>query len=205
MANRRARPTRRTPPSPRNRTTERRSPDQRRPYEAVTGRNVRGLSALRCISSPPSRSPTTNRARVLACSSEKLMTTKVILVDDHHLFRAGLRAVLTPEADISVVGEASEARQAYALLDSAQPALVVLDLTLPDGDGVAATREIIRREPRARVLILTMQTNELFVSRAGAAGASGFAIKSQGPQEILQAIRSVAAGERYVSPQFTEK
>jgi len=82
---------------------------------------------------------------------------------------------------------------------------VVLDLTLPDGDGVAATREIIRREPRARVLILTMQTNELFVSRALAAGASGFAIKSQGPQEILQAIRSVAAGERYVSPQFTEK
>jgi DNA-binding NarL/FixJ family response regulator len=133
------------------------------------------------------------------------MTTKVILVDDHHVFRAGLRAILAPEADISVVGEASEARQAYALLDSAQPDLVVLDLTLPDGDGVAATREIIRREPRARVLILTMQTNELFVSRALAAGAGGFAIKSQGPQEILQAIRSVAAGERYLSPQFAEK
>jgi DNA-binding NarL/FixJ family response regulator len=133
------------------------------------------------------------------------MTTKLILVDDHHVFRAGLRAVLASEADISVVGEASEARQAYALLDSAQPDLVVLDLTLPDGDGVAATREIIRREPRTRVLILTMQTNEFFVSRAFAAGAGGFAIKSQGPEEILQAIRAVAAGERYLSPQFADK
>jgi len=133
------------------------------------------------------------------------MTTKLILVDDHHVFRAGLRAILAPEADISVVGEASEARQAYALLDSAQPDLVVLDLTLPDGDGVAATREIIRREPRARVLILTMQTNELFVSRALAAGASGFAIKSQGPEEILQAIRAVASGEKYLSPTFADR
>jgi DNA-binding NarL/FixJ family response regulator len=133
------------------------------------------------------------------------MPTKVILVDDHHVFRAGLRAILASEADISVVGEASEARQAYSLLDSAQPDLVVLDLTLPDGDGVAATREIIRREPRARVLILTMQTNELFVSRAMAAGASGFAIKSQGPEEILQAIRAVASGEKYLSPQFADR
>jgi len=133
------------------------------------------------------------------------MPTKVILVDDHHVFRAGLRAILASEADISVVGEASEARQAYSLLDSAQPDLVVLDLTLPDGDGVAATREIIRREPRARVLILTMQTNELFVSRAMAAGASGFAIKSQGPEEILQAIRAVASGEKYLSPAFADR
>jgi two-component system response regulator NreC len=134
-----------------------------------------------------------------------MTTIKVILVDDHHVFRTGLRAILASEADISVVGEASEARQAYSLLDSAQPDLVVLDLTLPDGDGVAATREIIRREPRARVLILTMQTNEFFVSRAFAAGASGFAIKSQGPEEILQAIRAVAAGERYLSPRFAAK
>ena len=79
---------------------------------------------------------------------------------------------------------------------------MLLDLTLPDGDGIAATREILRREPRVRVLVLTMQTNEFFVSRAFAAGASGFAIKSQGPEEILQAIRAVAAGERYLSPQF---
>jgi two-component system response regulator NreC len=133
------------------------------------------------------------------------MTTKVILVDDHHVFRAGLRAILASETDIVVVGEASEARQAYALLDSAQPDLVVLDLTLPDGDGVSATREIIRREPRIRVLILTMQTNEFFVSRSLAAGASGFAIKSQGPDEIVQAIRAVASGERYLSPQFVDK
>ncbi len=133
------------------------------------------------------------------------MTTKVILVDDHHVFRTGLRAILASEPDIAVVGEASEARQAYSLLDTAQPDLVLLDLTLPDGDGIAATREILRREPRVRVLILTMQTNEFFVSRAFAAGASGFAIKSQGPDEILQAIRAVAAGERYLSPQFVGK
>jgi two-component system response regulator NreC len=133
------------------------------------------------------------------------MTTKVILVDDHHVFRTGLRAILASEPDIAVVGEASEARQAYSLLDSAQPDLVLLDLTLPDGDGIAATRELLRREPRVRVLVLTMQTNEFFVSRAFAAGASGFAIKSQGPEEILQAIRAVAAGERYLSPQFVGK
>ena len=106
------------------------------------------------------------------------MTTKVILVDHHHVFRTGLRALLASEPDVAVVGEASEARQAYSLLDSAQPDLVLLDLTLPDGDGIAATRELLRREPRVRVLVLTMQTNEFFVSRAFAAGASGFAINS---------------------------
>jgi DNA-binding NarL/FixJ family response regulator len=134
------------------------------------------------------------------------MTIKVILVDDHHLFRLGLRAMLASaagqESEISVVGEASEARQAFALIESTHADVVVLDLTLPDGDGIAVTREILRRDPRARVLVLTMQTNESFATRAFAAGATGYAMKSQGPDDILQAIRTVAGGHRYVSPQL---
>jgi DNA-binding NarL/FixJ family response regulator len=121
------------------------------------------------------------------------MPLKIALVDDHHIFRAGLRAILADMPDLEIVGEASDARQAYALVDSAKPDLVVLDVVLPDGDGIAATREI------------TMQTSELAVSRALAAGASGFALKTDDPGEIQRAVGVVAAGGRHVSSAFGDR
>lgn len=130
------------------------------------------------------------------------MTLTLALVDDHHVFREGLRAVLSTQPDLCVVGEAEDARRAFSVIDDKKPNIVVVDLTLPDGDGIATTREILRRKPRTRVLILTMHTNEFFVTQAFSAGAAGFALKSQRPDEIVDAVRTVGRGETYICPQF---
>lgn len=127
---------------------------------------------------------------------------KIALIDDHHVFRAGLRAILADVEGIEVIAEASDARHGYAAIDGTKPDMVILDLTLPDGDGIAVTREILRRAPETRLLVLTMQTAELSLSRALAAGAIGFAVKSDDPEEIVRAVQTVAAGKRYVSPAF---
>jgi two-component system response regulator NreC len=130
------------------------------------------------------------------------MGTKIALVDDHHVFRTGLRAIITGVGNFSVVGEAPDARKAYAMVATTKPDVVILDLMLPDGDGIAVARELRRRTPEARILILTIQNSELLVSRALAAGASGFALKSDEPDEILRGIEAVASGRRYVSAAF---
>jgi two-component system response regulator NreC len=127
---------------------------------------------------------------------------KIMLVDDHQLFREGLVALLSAEPGMTVVGHAATSRQACAMTDQLKPDVVILDLTLPDGDGIAATREILRRRQRTRILILTMHATPFFVRKAIAAGAAGYALKSQAASEILEAVRTVAAGEAYVSPQM---
>jgi len=129
---------------------------------------------------------------------------KVLLVDDHHLFREGLRAVLASTEDISVVGEASTGREAFQMLEELQPDIVTVDVTLPDGDGILATREILRRRPNTRVLMLTMHGNHYYLNQAIAAGARGYALKEQLPTEIVDALRSVARGEVYVAPQLPQ-
>lgn len=129
---------------------------------------------------------------------------KVLLVDDHHLFREGLRTVLAATDDITVVGEASTGREAFQMLEELQPDIVTVDVTLPDGDGILATREILRRRPSTRVLMLTMHGNHYYLSQAIAAGARGYALKEQLPTEIVDALRSVARGEIYVAPQLPQ-
>jgi two-component system response regulator NreC len=131
-------------------------------------------------------------------------TVNVLLVDDHHLFREGLRTVLAATDDIRVVGEASTGREAFLMLDSLKPDVVTVDVTLPDGDGILATREILRRQPKTRVLMLTMHGNHYYVSQALAAGAKGYALKEQLPTEIVDALRAVARGEVYVAPQLPQ-
>jgi DNA-binding NarL/FixJ family response regulator len=131
------------------------------------------------------------------------MMLSVALVDDHPLFREGLRTVLSAQPDVEVVAEACDSRQACAMVSTAKPAVVVIDMTLPDGDGIAATQDILRQAPRTRVLMLTMHSSEFFVSRAFAAGVSGYAVKTQAPEEILDAIRTVARGETYLAPKFS--
>jgi DNA-binding NarL/FixJ family response regulator len=130
------------------------------------------------------------------------MVIKIALVDDHHVFRAGLRAVLADNRSFEVVGEASDARQGYAVVEATKPDLVVLDVVLPDGDGIAVARELRRRVPAARILVLTMQQSELALGRALAAGAGGFALKSDHPDDIVAAIQAVAEGRGYASPAF---
>jgi DNA-binding NarL/FixJ family response regulator len=131
------------------------------------------------------------------------MSSTIALVDDHPVFREGLRHLLAGEPGLEVVGEAGDARGACAIANSAKPSVIVIDVALPDGDGIAATQEILRHSPRTRVLALTMHTGEFFVSRAFSAGVSGYAIKTQAPEEIVNAVCAVARGETYVPARFS--
>lgn len=123
---------------------------------------------------------------------------RIALVDDHPLFRSGIRTILSSQPDFDVVAEASDARQAYQVAESAHPELMVIDLNLPGVDGLSVTREVLRRVPQIKVLILSMYTDEMHAARALAAGALGYAMKTQPGEELMEAVRCVARGERYV-------
>jgi two-component system response regulator NreC len=123
---------------------------------------------------------------------------RIALVDDHPLFRAGIRSILSQQPDLNVVAEAGDARQAYEIAESAHPEVMVVDLNLPGVDGISVTRELLRRSPQTKVLILSMYTDEIHAARALAAGAMGYAMKTQPGDELMDAIRSVGRGERYV-------
>lgn len=127
---------------------------------------------------------------------------RIIIVDDHKSFRESLKVALTQEPDIEVVGDVGEARQAYGLVSTLRPDIILMDLMLKDTDGISAVREMNRQHLSGRVIILTMQSSEFFVRDALAAGADGYVLKEQGLSEIIEALRTVARGERYLSPQL---
>lgn len=131
------------------------------------------------------------------------MRLRLALVDDHRLFREGLRAVLAREPDLEVAGEAEDARGAYELVEQAQPDVVLMDVGLRGMNGIAATRELARRRAPGRVLMLTMHAGEDFVAQAFTAGAAGYALKSQSSPEIVEAVRVVARGRAYLCPQIS--
>jgi DNA-binding NarL/FixJ family response regulator len=128
------------------------------------------------------------------------MVLSVALIDDHVLFRQGLRGLLAAQSDLEVVAEASDAREAYPLIERAKPDIVVLDLTLPGTSGIAATREILRRAPKSKVLILSMHSSDEYVVQALSAGASGYALKNQPADQVIGAIREVASDRIYLAP-----
>jgi DNA-binding NarL/FixJ family response regulator len=125
---------------------------------------------------------------------------RVVVVDDHHVFRSGLRAVLASDPHIEVVGEAGEAREGFHVVEKQHPDVVVLDVMLPGMSGVAAMRELRRRAPESRVLMLTAHSEERYVLEVLAAGALGYALKTQEPAELVAAVRQVGRGERYLAP-----
>jgi DNA-binding NarL/FixJ family response regulator len=127
---------------------------------------------------------------------------RVILVDDHQAFRDSFKIALWHEASISVVGEASTARDVYPLVEREKPDLVVADLMLKDTDGVSVAREMARRGLSTKTLILTVHANALFVRDAFEAGVSGYALKEQPLAEIIAAMRMTVSGERYLSPRL---
>jgi two-component system response regulator NreC len=131
------------------------------------------------------------------------MTVKLITIDDHRLFREGLRALLATQPDLEVVGEAAQAQEAYLLLDSADPDLVVLDMALPPGSGVSVAREILRRKPTQRILALSMFLDEEHVAQALEVGVLGYASKELSAPELYSAIRTVAQGHPYLAPSIS--
>jgi DNA-binding NarL/FixJ family response regulator len=125
---------------------------------------------------------------------------RVILADDHVVVRAGLRAVLGAAKDIEIIGEARNGREAVTMAERFQPDVVVMDLDMPDTDGVTATKEIVAKGLAARVLVLTMHAEEDYLVPLLEAGAAGFLVKSAADRELVDAVRAVAHGETYVRP-----
>jgi DNA-binding NarL/FixJ family response regulator len=130
---------------------------------------------------------------------------RVLLADDQALVRAGFRVLLECEADLEVVGEAADGREAYELAVAEQPDVVLMDIRMPNVDGIAATAQIVADPRTAGVKVLVLTTFDLdeYVFRALRAGASGFLLKDTQPTELLAAIRVVAAGEALLSPRIT--
>jgi DNA-binding NarL/FixJ family response regulator len=131
--------------------------------------------------------------------------TTVLIADDDHLMRAGLVAVLESDRDIEVVGQASTGREAVALTRRRQPDVVLMDVQMPDLDGIAATRELTGASPVARVLILTTFEEDDYIFGGLRAGASGFLLKRTRPEDLIAAVHTIAAGESLLSPSVTRR
>jgi DNA-binding NarL/FixJ family response regulator len=131
---------------------------------------------------------------------------RLLLVDDDVLVRSGLRVLLESEPDLIVVGEAGTGREALEVAAGANPDVVVMDVRMPDMDGIAATAALVARDSdRPRVLVLTTFEDDDYLYRALLAGASGFALKRSSPDELAHAIRVVASGTSLVLPDLTRR
>ena len=131
--------------------------------------------------------------------------TTILLADDDHLVRVGLRAVLDAEDDLTVVAEAADGREAVSLAFDHEPDLIIMDIRMPEMDGLEATREIVRSRLESRVLVLTTFELDEYVYEALQAGASRFLLKRVPPSELIEAVRIVAAGESLVFPAMTRR
>jgi len=129
--------------------------------------------------------------------------TRVLIADDDDLMRAGLIELLSDEPEIEIVGEASTGRQAVERARRLGPDVVLMDVRMPDLDGIQATAELTRAVPQAKVLILTTFEQDDYVFGALRAGASGFLLKRTRPEELIAAVRTVAAGDSLLSPSVT--
>jgi DNA-binding NarL/FixJ family response regulator len=130
---------------------------------------------------------------------------KVLVADDEALLRSAFSSLIEAQDDLEVVGAAADGRQAVALVASLAPDVVVMDVRMPVMDGIEATRQIARDSAAARVLILTTFDLDEYVFQALRAGASGFALKSRPPEELLSGIRTLAAGEALLAPSVTRR
>ena len=125
---------------------------------------------------------------------------RVLLVDDHALVRSGLHALLDTLPDVRVVGEAGSGRDALREIAAHAPDVVLMDVTMPDMNGLSATERVVREHPQVAVLIVSMHADPEFVSRALRAGARGYLLKDASRGELELAVRSVARGDTYLSP-----
>jgi DNA-binding NarL/FixJ family response regulator len=138
----------------------------------------------------------------MSASAEQV---KVLLVDDDDLMRAGLKAVLTTDETIDVVGEAGSGRAAVSTVRALTPDVVLMDVRMPDLDGISATREVLAASPEVKVTILTTFEQDDYIFGALNAGASGFLLKRTKPEELIAAIHTIAEGDSLLSPSVTRR
>ncbi|HEX6034124.1 MAG TPA: response regulator transcription factor [Anaerolineales bacterium] len=133
------------------------------------------------------------------------MTVTVLLADDHPIVRHGLRHLLGEEPNIKIVGEASEGLQAVQLTEKLRPNVLILDIMMPDLNGLEVLRQVKERAPATCCIVLSMQSADVYVVEALKAGALGYVLKETGPSELLNAVQQVVAGHRYLSPRISER
>ena len=130
--------------------------------------------------------------------------TRILLADDHAVVRQGFARILQSEGDFEVVGEASDGREAVQKAIELKPDIVIMDVSMPELNGIEATRRLQKDHPRIRVLALSMHKDNVFVREILRAGAAGYLLKDAIDQELLTAVRAVAGGEGYLSPSVSE-
>lgn len=130
---------------------------------------------------------------------------RVLLVDDHDLLRRGIRTMLETESDINVVGEADDGSKALGLVEELDPDVVLIDVLMPNKDGIAATQEIKEVHPNIGVVVLSGHDEKQFIFDALKAGASGYLLKTAELDEVIQTVRSVAAGRAVIDPELASK
>ena len=128
------------------------------------------------------------------------MSIRILLADDHKITRQGLRSLLDKEFDMEVVAEAEQGRTAVRLVRELSPQVVIMDVTMPDLNGVEAARQIVSEFPDVKIIALSMHSDSLFVTEMLRSGASGYLLKDCAFEELARAIRTVVAGRTYLSP-----
>ncbi len=132
------------------------------------------------------------------------MSVRILLVDDHRMMREGLRLILDQEPDFQVVGEAEEGRSAVDLAGRLQPDVVIMDIGMPDLNGIEATRKMRDASGQSHVVALSTYSDKRYVLGMLEAGASGYVLKSAAAEELVRAIQQVMRGEKYLSPDLTD-
>lgn len=130
---------------------------------------------------------------------------RIFLVEDHTLLRAGLRALLSLDPDLEIVGEAGNGRDAIRAIAALEPHLVLMDLSMPGMNGIEAMRDIKRRNPDTRVLVVTMHKTDEYIHESLRAGADGYILKDASHDELRVAVRSILNGKTYLSPDISGK
>jgi two-component system, NarL family, response regulator NreC len=129
---------------------------------------------------------------------------RILLADDHTVMRSGLRLLLERQPHLQVIGEAADGRQAVALSESGNPDVVVMDIAMPNLNGIEATRQIVSRSPRTAIAILSMHSDESYVIRALKAGARAYLLKDSAEADLLAAVRALTEGKSFFSPAISK-
>jgi two-component system response regulator DegU len=131
------------------------------------------------------------------------MTTKIVIIDDHQLFREGVKRILDFEASFEVVAEGDDGSEAIELVEQYQPDVVIMDINMPTTNGVEATSQLIQKNPESKVIILSIHDDENYVTHALRTGATGYLLKEMDADALIEAVKVVADGGSYLHPRVT--
>ena len=134
-----------------------------------------------------------------------MITTSIVLADDHHIVRQGLRSLLDSESDFKVVGEASDGLEAIRLCEEKKPDILVVDMVMKGMNGIEVTRQVTKSCPNTAIVVLSMYDNETYVFEALQSGAKAYVVKETTASELVRAIREARNGHRYLSPPLSER